>query len=228
MASVSDSQPELNGRSERGGRSANEDAPDEEPAGELPGAIQWIGDQFEKMLLGIPKFLFVIFPRWLWQWLRETLPTAMQTLRMVTLAVVWTAVAFGPLALSHDPDRLPDPIRNALDAAPPAGPLVWGWTLVAVAGSVYGLLYVVLKRRQLRKAAKAGRSGSESDPVQPKTGPQPSPSPDRTPFEGASEAVSPAGPQWGGRQPGAVALRVPSARPRRGRKPAPPQDPTGR
>lgn len=185
---------------------------------ELPGAIQWVGDQFEKMLLGIPKFLFVIFPRWLWQWLRETLPTVMQTVRMLTLAVLWAAVAFGPFVLWQNVDQIPDQVREAFNAVPSSRALVSAWTLVAVAGSVYGLFYVALRRRRLRKAkrvANADRSGPGRAPAPPQTGTQSPPSPGETSASNGDGAASSAKPQWDNRQPGGVAVQRPPGRRKR-------------
>ena len=125
------------------------------PEEELPNIIQWVGDQFERMLLGIPRFLFVVAPRHCWRLLTDLAPWAVQLLRTAILASLWTLLVFGPLAFHelvyrsvlveggatlHSETQWPEWLRSiceGLQAVPGYGALLSGYTGLLVAGSFW-------------------------------------------------------------------------------------------
>lgn len=139
-----------------------DDIPDT-PSGEEDGILDVIADFFKLMTLGIIKFAFWKVPLFIWLqlkkfflWLRKYLYSVGRAIFwfLVWILIVFAAwIAFGLRQFLRFWSWIGRILANMGSAIwhfliENAGPI---WFVIAIIGSVYGLLYVTLKRRAQKK-----------------------------------------------------------------------------
>lgn len=140
--------------------------------------LEWLEDLFIKMIRGIFKFTLVHVPRELYRALVRWFPTLVRTLRVVVLGMIWLVLASAPFnwMLFHEAivnrlgwDGSVEPVwyhshRLAWNAS------IYLYSLLAVAGSGWGVLYIKRLRRKMadKKAPDKRSSNGHSSPNEAK------------------------------------------------------------
>lgn len=123
-----------------------------------------IGDFFAKMLKGIVVFVFCKFPVKLWkiisdiEQLKNILRYLASIVRAIILCVIWVAIVFlGWWVFLREKfvafwkmvwEAMHGLFLHTFNFI--KGNAGWLWMILAISGSIYGLLYVTLKRRAER------------------------------------------------------------------------------
>jgi hypothetical protein len=114
-----------------------------------------------RMIAGVFRFTFVRTPRFLYDLVVRCLPWGVKIARVLILLVIWVAIVFGPAYWVYVLEEQPTPWAGPLGAV-----VRWFrehralghigltvWTVLALAGSVWGAIYI--RRRIRRKRATA-------------------------------------------------------------------------
>jgi hypothetical protein len=119
-----------------------------------------------RMIVGAFHFTLVRVPQFLYQTALSCVPWAFKAARVLALLAVWAAVVAGPAAAALAVDSHFDPPPAVAPAiawcrghAAACRAVLWGWSTLAAAGSVWGVLY--LRRRRTRRAAVPAPAGRD-------------------------------------------------------------------
>lgn len=128
-----------------------------------------IEDLLRKMIIGIPRFVFIEVPRTLWTLFCDTFPTLVKLIRISVLFLAWVVLAFWPAFVSPS-YRYLIPLPSKLFQIIPeiniwwADYILWVWVPLALIGSVWGMFKVVLRKRQ-RRRDRLQKERSKAEPV---------------------------------------------------------------
>ncbi len=123
------------------------------------GFLQSIETALGKMLRGVFRFIFLVFPPKLWHFFCNTFPWTARLIRILFLLSMWLLLIFWPVILC---DLLPQYLPEKYQQYPPyvhfreyieryPSSVHFGsmaWILLALAGSVWGIFYVRIKQKR--------------------------------------------------------------------------------
>lgn len=103
-----------------------------------------------KMLVGVVRFIFRVLPRMIRHLVIFVFPWSLRLIRIVAILAVWLGLVFWPwIVVSWVPKQFPSVQMPAfLNEKPLIEFGVWGWIVLALVGSGWGLVHVSIKRRR--------------------------------------------------------------------------------
>jgi hypothetical protein len=148
-----------------------------------------VGDFFERMIIGIFVFIFVKIPHKILkaifnlERLKKLLRYLYSIMRAVVLCAIWISlVLLGWFLFLKEQffkfwSRVWDLLGNGLIKLVEFidGYMAWIWMILALCGSVYGLTYIVLKRRRRRAKGVHAQDNAEETRSANASGEQPTP-----------------------------------------------------
>ena len=149
--------------------------------------LELIEDALIRMIKGIIRFIFVRVPVKIYELLNRIFPTLVKLIKVLFLLLVWGGIAFVPIvavlywydstgigqlwaAFVDAPwfekfSRLFDVatgLERELAANRLPGIIAWIWIVLFIAGSIWGLLFAVRRRRGERRGNRRRRGTAES------------------------------------------------------------------
>lgn len=127
----------------------------------------WAENTLIKMIIGVPRFILWVIPRETFLFLARAFPLLIKLVRVGFLFLVWLGIVLWPFTL----------IRNSREAAfariATADPLqidfnktwylgfCWIWLGLAICGSIWGIFYIVLRKRRRKKKQRQAQASVE-------------------------------------------------------------------
>lgn len=121
-------------------------------------ATEWLHELellFRKMIVGIFRFIFLIFPNAIKRLFIFCFPKAVRVVRVLCIFAAWLTLVIWPLIITYwIPQKFPGVHMPAFVTDNPGMTYFgcWTWVALAIVASIWGAVYVRLKQRT--KAAK--------------------------------------------------------------------------
>lgn len=138
------------------------DKPEDEDPLPPKDLLEWLESLLLKMVIGIPKFIFVIIPKNLWRMFCDTFPWLVRFVRVSFLFSVWVIMTAWPMSgnsmLSpYIPEFLSTTAAMKYIAEHQKSYDFFSlcWVGLALAGSIWGLSYVVIRKRRAKRLLKS-------------------------------------------------------------------------
>lgn len=144
-----------------------------EDSQESHSLFAWAESTLIKMIIGVPRFILWVIPRETILFLERAFPWLVRLVRVGFLFIVWLGIVLWPFALIHN-------CREAVFARiGTTDPLqidfnktwflvfCWIWIGLAICGSIWGIFYIVLRKRRRKKKQRQAQSLVEQPAISP-------------------------------------------------------------